>query len=46
MVFANLDGCEVLIFVMHMYEYGDCSPKNNRGRVYLSWVDSVPFLQK
>ncbi|KAG5183647.1 histone acetylation protein-domain-containing protein, partial [Tribonema minus] len=44
-VFQELDGVWVLCFVLMVHEYGADAPLANRGRVYISYLDSVPFMR-
>lgn len=40
MGFANVDGKDVLVFGMYVYEYSE------QDLVYLAFLDTVPFLPK
>ncbi|ETW08045.1 hypothetical protein, variant [Aphanomyces invadans] len=44
-VFQELDGVDVLIFTLYVQEYGDTCAEPNRGRVYVSYLDSVAYFQ-
>ncbi|KAH9109238.1 hypothetical protein LEN26_001466 [Aphanomyces euteiches] len=44
-VFQELDGVDVLIFTLYVQEYGDTCAEPNRGRVYISYLDSVAYFQ-
>lgn len=44
-VFQELDGVDVLIFTLYVQEYGPDSLEPNRGRVYVSYLDSVNYFQ-
>lgn len=44
-VFQELDGVDVLIFTLYVQEYGPDSLDPNRGRVYVSYLDSVNYFQ-
>ena len=43
--FEEIDGQEVCFFGMHVQEYDDKLCQPNRGRVYISYLDSVHFFQ-
>ncbi len=43
MLFQNLDGQDVISFGMYVYEYGSDAPQPNRGRVYISYLDSLNY---
>ena len=44
-VFQNLDGVDVILFGMYVYEHGDDNPAPNKRVVYLSYLDSVHFMR-
>ncbi|KAG5179301.1 hypothetical protein JKP88DRAFT_327084, partial [Tribonema minus] len=44
-LFQLINGAWVMSLMLYSYEYGDDSPACNRGRVYLSYLDSVTYIQ-
>eukprot|EP00804_Cyclotella_cryptica_P015047 CCRYP_000634-RA/>CCRYP_000634-RA protein AED:0.01 eAED:0.01 QI:1424/1/1/1/0.66/0.5/4/88/1434 len=44
-VFQNIDGVDVLLFALYVYEHGDDNPFPNKKTVYVSYLDSVHFMK-
>ena len=44
-VFQKQENDEVCFFGLHVQEFGNEAPEPNRGRVYISYLDSVYFFQ-
>eukprot|EP00584_Thalassiosira_punctigera_P019572 CAMPEP_0172557286 /NCGR_PEP_ID=MMETSP1067-20121228/72428_1 /TAXON_ID=265564 ORGANISM="Thalassiosira punctigera, Strain Tpunct2005C2" /NCGR_SAMPLE_ID=MMETSP1067 /ASSEMBLY_ACC=CAM_ASM_000444 /LENGTH=784 /DNA_ID=CAMNT_0013346341 /DNA_START=1 /DNA_END=2355 /DNA_ORIENTATION=+ len=44
-VFQNIDGVDVVLFSLYVYEHGEDNPLPNKRTVYVSYLDSVHFLK-
>lgn len=44
-VFQNLDGVDVILFGLYVYEHDEKVPAPNQRSVYLSYLDSVHFMR-
>ena len=44
-VFQNLDGVDVMLFGLYVYEHGSENPLPNKKTVYVSYLDSVHYMR-
>jgi len=44
-VFQNLDGVDVILFGLYVYEHDEKTPLPNQRAVYLSYLDSVHYMR-
>jgi len=44
-VFQNLDGVDVILFGLYVYEHDEKNPLPNQRSVYLSYLDSVHYMR-
>lgn len=44
-VFQNIDGVDVILFALYVYEHGENNPAPNKRTVYISYLDSVHFMR-
>lgn len=44
-VFQNLDGVDVMLFGLYVYEHEDDNPLPNKKTVYVSYLDSVHYMR-
>ena len=44
-VFQNLDGVDVILFGLYVYEHDEDNPEPNRRTVYVSYLDSVHYMR-
>lgn len=44
-VFQSIDGVDVVLFALYIYEHGDDNPYPNKKTVYVSYLDSVHFMK-
>ena len=44
-VFQQLDGVDVILFALYVYEHGEDNPAPNKRCVYISYLDSVHFMR-
>ena len=44
-VFQELDGVDVVLFALYVYEHGEDNPPPNKRAVYISYLDSVHFMR-
>jgi len=44
-VFQEMDGVDVVLFALYVYEHNENSPSPNQRAVYISYLDSVHFMR-
>jgi len=44
-VFQNIDGVDVVLFALYVYEHDENNPLPNKRSVYISYLDSVHFMK-
>merc|ERR1740124_1724367 len=44
-VFQNLDGVDVILFGLYVYEHDEMNPAPNQRSVYVSYLDSVHYMR-
>lgn len=44
-VFQNLDGVDVILFGLYVYEHNEDNPEPNKRTVYVSYLDSVHYMR-
>jgi len=44
-VFQNLDGVDVILFGLYVYEHDEKNPEPNKRSVYISYLDSVHYMR-
>lgn len=44
-VFQNLDGVDVILFGLYVYEHDETNPLPNKRTVYVSYLDSVHYMR-
>lgn len=44
-VFQNLDGVDVILFGLYVYEHDESNPEPNKRTVYVSYLDSVHYMR-
>jgi E1A/CREB-binding protein len=45
LVFQELDGVDVILFALYVYEHGEDNPPPNDRTIYISYLDSVHYMR-
>ncbi|OEU17169.1 DUF906-domain-containing protein [Fragilariopsis cylindrus CCMP1102] len=45
LVFQEIDGVDVVLFALYLYEHGEDSPRPNTRSIYISYLDSVHYMR-
>ena len=45
-LFCKIEGVDVLVFCVFVDEYDQTGPKQNSGRIFLTFLESIPFLKE
>ena len=45
LVFQEIDGVDVVLFALYLYEHGENNPRPNQRSVYISYLDNVHYMR-